>query len=150
VLRGNVVVALENVTLWHERDISHSSTERIIVPDSMSLLHYMLHRLTNIVAGAQPKPDRMAENINKTNGLIYSQRILLTLIDKGISREDAYAIVQRAAMQTWADRQPMIDHLMEDEAARKWITREEVEALMDPQAYLKYLDEIYKQCGLEA
>jgi adenylosuccinate lyase len=150
VLRGNLVVALENVTLWHERDISHSSTERIIVPDSMSLLHYMLHRLTNIVAGAQPKPDRMAENLNKTNGLIYSQRILLALIDKGISREDAYAIVQRAAMQTWADRKPLVDHLMEDEEARKWITREEIEALMDPGAYLKYVDEIYRQCGLES
>jgi adenylosuccinate lyase len=84
----------------------------------------------------------------KTGGLIYSQRILLALIDKGISREDAYAIVQRAAMQTWADRRPLIEHLMEDAETTRWMTREEIEALMDPAAYLKYVDDIYAQCGL--
>ena len=150
VLRGNMLVGFENIALWHERDISHSSAERVVIADSMTLLHYMLHRLTNVVAGAQPKPDRMAENINKTGGLIYSQRILLALIDKGISREDAYAIVQRNAMQTWADRRPLLDHLMEDEEVPKWFKREELEALMDPAAYLKYIDDIYRQCGLEA
>jgi len=83
VLRGNLVAALENVALWHERDITHSGCERIILPDSTTLVHYMLHRLTKILDGCQPKPDRIEENLNKTGGLIYSQRILLAMIDKG-------------------------------------------------------------------
>jgi adenylosuccinate lyase len=149
VLRGNLMAALDNVALWHERDISHSGCERVIIPDSMTLVHYMLHRLTGILDGAQPNPDRMAENLARTGGLIYSQRILLALIDKGISREDAYLIVQRNAMQTWSDRRPLAEHLMEDEEARRWLTPEDLEKLMDPSAYLKYVDEIYRQCGLD-
>ena len=149
VLRGNMLAAYENVALWHERDISHSGAERIIIPDSMTLVHYMAHRLTGILEGAQPKPDRMAENINKTGGLIYSQRVLLALIDKGMSREDAYAAVQRNAMQTWADRRPLLEHLMEDPEVTAHMTREQIEGLMDPAAYLKYVDEIYRQCGLQ-
>ncbi|HOE96616.1 MAG TPA: adenylosuccinate lyase [Candidatus Sumerlaeota bacterium] len=149
VLRGNLVVALENVALWHERDISHSSAERIILPDSLTLLHYMLHRLAGILEGAQAKPDRMAENLNKTGGLIYSQRILLALIDKGISREDAYLIVQRNAMRTWEDRVPLIEHLLADAEVAARFTREELERLMNPNDFLKYVDEIYRQCGLE-
>ena len=148
ILRGNMLVAYENVSLWHERDISHSSAERVIITDSMTLVHYMLNRLTKILAGAQPKPDRMAENLNKTAGLIYSQRILLALVEKGLSREDAYAIVQRVAMQTWEDRRPLVDHLLEDAEAARWITREELESLLDPAEYLKYVDEIYRQCEL--
>jgi adenylosuccinate lyase len=149
VLRGNMVVALENVALWHERDISHSSAERVIVADSMTLLHFMLARLTRVLDGAQPKPDRMAENLAKTGGLIYSQRILLTLIDKGMLREAAYAAVQRNAMQTWQDRIPLLEHLCADEEVMQHLTREEIMQLMDPHAYLKYVDEIYSQCGLE-
>ncbi|MEN6627396.1 MAG: adenylosuccinate lyase [Candidatus Sumerlaeia bacterium] len=148
VLRGNLVAALENVALWHERDISHSGCERVIIPDSMTLVHYMMARLTRILDGAQPKPDRIVENLGKTGGLIYSQRILLALIDKGMLREAAYAAVQRNAMQTWADRRPLIEHLTEDAEVMRHMTREEIEALMDPKAYLKYEDEIFKQCGL--
>ncbi|MCE5231436.1 adenylosuccinate lyase [bacterium] len=148
VLRGNLVAALENVALWHERDISHSGCERVIIPDSMTLVHYMMARLTRILDGAQPKPDRIVENLNKTGGLIYSQRILLALIDKGMLREAAYSAVQRNAMQTWADRRPLIEHLMEDPEITAHMTREEIEKLMDPKAYLKYEDEIYRQCGL--
>jgi adenylosuccinate lyase len=149
VLRGNLVAALENVALWHERDITHSGCERIILPDSTTLVHYMLHRLTKILDGCQPKPDRIAENLNKTGGLIYSQRILLAMIDKGMLREDAYAAVQRCAMMTWADRKPLLDHLCEDADVMKLFTREDLAALMDPAYYLQYVDEIYKQCGLE-
>ncbi len=149
VLRGNLVAALENVALWHERDISHSGCERVIIPDSMTLVHYMLTRLTRILDGVQPKFDRIAENLNKTGGLIYSQRILLALIDKGMLREAAYAAVQRNAMQTWADRRPLIEHLMEDPEVTAHMTRADIEKLMDPQAYLKYEDEIFRQCGLE-
>ncbi len=123
VLRGNLVAALENVALWHERDISHSGCERVIIPDSMTLVHYMLTRLTRILDGVQPKFDRIAENLNKTGGLIYSQRILLALIDKGMLREAAYAAVQRNAMQTWADRRPLIEHLMEDPEVTAHMTR---------------------------
>lgn len=149
VLRGNALVALENVALWHERDISHSSAERVVIADSMTLVHYMLGRLIYVLDGAQAKPDRMAENLNKTGGLIYSQRILLAMIEKGMTRESAYAIVQRCAMKTWADRVPLLEHLMEDEEVTKWFKREDLESLMDPQAYLRYIDDIYRQCGLD-
>ena len=148
VLRGNLVAALENVALWHERDISHSGAERIIIPDSMTLVHYMLHRLTRVLDGAQPKPDRIAENLAKTGGLIYSQRILLALIDKGMLREEAYSAVQRNAMATWEDRRPLIEHLLEDPAVTTQMTLTELHALLDPMPYLKYVDEIYRQCGL--
>ena len=149
VLRGNALVGLENVALWHERDISHSSAERVVVADSMTLLHYMLGRMIYILDGAQAKPDRMAENLAKTGGLIYSQRILLAMIDTGMTRENAYAVVQRCAMKTWADRVPLLDHLMEDEEVTRHFKREDLAALMDPQAYLKYVDDIYRQCGLD-
>jgi adenylosuccinate lyase len=148
VLRGNMLAAFENVALWHERDISHSGCERIVIPDSMILVDYMLARLTRIVAGVQSKPDRIEENLNKTNGLIYSQRILLALIEKGMLRETAYLVVQRNAMKTWQDRHPFADHLLADEDFAGIMTREELLGLMDPAAYLKYVDEIYRQCGL--
>ncbi|HBF34707.1 TPA: adenylosuccinate lyase, partial [Candidatus Sumerlaeota bacterium] len=93
VIRGNLVAALENVALWHERDISHSSVERVILPDSTTLLHYMLNRLTRILDGLLVYPDAMMNNLNKTRGLIFSQKTLLALIEKGMVREDAYAIV---------------------------------------------------------
>lgn len=148
VLRGNLVAALENVALWHERDITHSGCERVILPDSTTLVHYMLGRLTRILENAEPKPDRIEENLNRTNGLIYSQRILLAMIDKGMLREEAYAAVQRNAMMTWRDRRPLLDHLCEDEAVMAHFTREELAALMDPRYYLRYVDTIYEQCGL--
>jgi adenylosuccinate lyase len=149
VLRGNMLVAFENVALWHERDISHSSAERVIIADTMTLLHYMLHRASKICEGAQPKPDRMAENIHKTAGLIFSQRILLALVDKGASREDAYEIVQRNAMKTWTDRKPLIEHLLQDKDTQRFLTRQELEDLLDPKPYLKYIDQIYRQCALD-
>ncbi len=148
VLRGNLLVALENVALWHERDISHSGAERVVIPDSMTLAHYMLARLARIVAGAQPKPDRIAENLNKTGGLIYSQRVLLALIDKGMLREAAYLAVQRNAMACWADRRPLLEHLLEDAEVTAQLSHAELEALIDPRPFLVYVDEIYRQCGL--
>ena len=148
VLRGNLLAALENVALWHERDISHSGAERIIIPDSMTLAHYMLDRLTRILDGAQPKPDRIAENLGRTAGLIHSQRVLLALIETGMLREEAYDAVQRAAMACWADRRPLIEHLSADERVTKRLSRADLERLMDPAAYLTHVDEIYRQCGL--
>ncbi len=148
LLRGNMLVAFEDVPLWHERDISHSSAERVIIPDSMELLHYMLHQINRILDGAQPKRDRMKENLAKTGGLLYSQKVLLALIDKGVVREEAYLIVQDNAMKTWEDRVPLADHLMADARFTAKFTREELEQLMDPASYLKHVDDIYAQCGL--
>ena len=148
VLRGNLTAALENVALWHERDISHSGCERVILPDSTTLVHYMLNRLTGILRKAQPKTDRIEENMGRTGGLIYSQRLLLAFIERGISREDAYTIVQRNAMKTWQDRRPLLEHLCEDAAVTAHFSREQLEELMDPRYFLRYVDEIYRQCGL--
>src|SRR5437762_2314980 len=102
VIRGNAVVALENVALWHERDISHSSAERIILPDSCTLIHYMLHTFTTVIEGLQVDEERMQANLNMTGGLVFSQRILLALINKGVGRQEAYKMVQRNAKKVWA------------------------------------------------
>jgi adenylosuccinate lyase len=102
VLRGFAVTALENVALWHERDISHSSTERIILPDGCTLLHYMLYTFTSVISGLEVDTQRMLANLNMTGGLIFSQRILLALIDKGVGRQEAYKMVQRNAKKVWA------------------------------------------------
>ena len=101
LLRGYAVTAMENVALWHERDISHSSTERIIIPDACTLLDYMLHIFTNVVSGLQVDAERMLANLNMTGGLVFSQRILLALIDKGVGRQEAYKMVQRNAKKVW-------------------------------------------------
>src|SRR5450756_1416358 len=101
VLRGNALVGMENVALWHERDISHSSTERIIIPDSCLLLDYMLNLFTNIIKGLNVYTKKMEEDIGITHGLVYSQRVMLALIDKGLSRQDAYKLTQRNAMKSW-------------------------------------------------
>lgn len=102
ILRGFAVTAMENVALWHERDISHSSTERIIFPDGCTLLHYMLHIFTNVVGGLEVNKERMLENLHMTGGLVFSQRILLALIDKGVGRQEAYKLVQRNAKKIWS------------------------------------------------
>jgi len=103
LLRSNAHVAIENIALWHERDISHSSVERIIIPDSTTLMHYMLLKMNDLIENLIVYPDRMLENINKTNGLIFSQEVLLAIIKKGVTREDAYQIVQKNAMKSWKD-----------------------------------------------
>ncbi|MBI1785252.1 adenylosuccinate lyase [Candidatus Sumerlaeota bacterium] len=148
VLRGDLLVAFENIALWHERDISHSSAERIIIPDAMGLIHYMLHQINRILDGAQPKPDRIAQNLTKTGGLIYSQKVLLALIERGVAREAAYEIVQRNAMKSWSDQKPLADHLLADPEFAGKMTMKELKELMNPNSYLKYLDEIYGQCDL--
>jgi adenylosuccinate lyase len=148
LLRGNMLVAVEDVALWHERDISHSSAERVIIPDSMTLLHYMLHHLRRIIEDATPKPDRMRENLNKTGGLIYSQKVLLALVEKGISREKAYDMIQRNAMKCWEDRRPLREHLMGDADFRKLMGAKELDRLLEPTSYLKHVNAIYRNCGV--
>jgi adenylosuccinate lyase len=115
-MRGYMATAYENVALWHERDISHSSAERIIIPDATILLDYMLNRLAGIIANLTVYPENMLKNMEKSLGLIYSQRILLALIDKGLSREEAYGLVQPRAMEAWAQQIPFRDLLLQDPA----------------------------------
>ncbi len=123
LLRGNAVAALENVTLWHERDISHSSVERVIIPDSTIALHYMLVKLHNVIKGLLVYPERMRANLERTGGLIHSERVLLALVGEGLTREEAYALVQRNAMRSWETGEPL-PQLLEADA--------EVVALLDP------------------
>lgn len=148
VLRANLMAALENVALWHERDISHSSVERVILPDSTILLDYMLNKLLFILTNMTINTERMRQNLEVTKGLLFSQRILLELVNKGLTREDAYAIVQRNAMKTWNEGQPFRDNLLADPECTKHLTAAELDSLMDYQSFLRYVDTIYDQCGL--
>lgn len=149
VLRGHVITAYENVTLWHERDISHSSAERIILPDSTILLNYMLNRFANIVKNLTVFPENMKRNMDKTFGLIYSQRVLLKLIDKGMSREEAYDLVQPKTAYAW-DHQTAFKPLLEaDEKIMSVLTPAELDDAFDYHWHLKNIDTIFKRVGLE-
>ncbi len=148
ILRANLSAAMENVALWHERDISHSSVERIIIPDSTILLDYMLQKLSYILSRLHIYPDRMKENMEITHGLIFSQLILLHLIDKGVNRDEAYEIVKRNAMECWKSRKPLRDHLLADKEAASYITAEELDDVMNYERFLSNIDHIYRSCGL--
>jgi len=148
VVRGNAQAALENVALWHERDITHSSVERVIIPDSTILLDYMLHLMIKIIDNLLVYPEAMMENLNKTRGLIYSQRTLLALVDKGILRERAYELVQRNAMEVWKTKQNFLDLLLKDAEVMELISEEELRGLFDYNWYLRHVDEIFARFGL--
>ena len=148
LFRGYAVSALENVTLWHERDISHSSVERVILPDACILLDYMLDLFAQIVRGMQVYPERMRENIESSYGLPFSQRVLLALIDKGLKRQDAYKIVQRNAMQAWEERKPFLDLLCDDPSVTAHLSRDELASLFDYSFYLKHVDDSFRRIGL--
>ena len=145
VVRSNAMAAMENIALWHERDISHSSVERIIIPDSTILVDYMLTRLTGILKGLHVYPERMLENINKSYGLYNSQRVLLKLIEKGMSREDAYQFVQKNAMQSWEQKKDFKEFLRQDKEVKKYLSSGEIEKLFDLSYYLKNLNYIFKR-----
>ncbi|MCI4397475.1 MAG: adenylosuccinate lyase [Acidobacteria bacterium] len=145
LLRGYAVPALENVALWHERDISHSSTERITLPDATTLLDYMLDRLKGILEGLLVYPEAMALNLNKTRGLIYSQRALLALAKAGMSREEAYAVVQGAAMRCWAQEGDFLDLLAAEPAVSARLAKEELRKEFDPALFLHNLDAIFER-----
>ncbi|MBN1867705.1 adenylosuccinate lyase [Candidatus Sumerlaeota bacterium] len=149
LLRSNLIAALENVALWHERDISHSSVERVILPDSTTLLHYMLNRLTGILDGLHVYPDAMRANLDKTRGLLFSQKVLLELIEQGMTREDAYLIVQNAAMKTWEGAGTFRENLLAEPAVQGKVTPELLDRAMDYRAFLSHVDAIYRQCGVE-
>jgi adenylosuccinate lyase len=143
VLRANAHTALENVALWHERDISHSSVERVIVPDSFLLADFMTSELREILGGLQVYPDRMKENLALTRGLIYSQRALLALTTAGLSREEAYAIVQRHAMEAWKAAPDLKARLLGDPAVGKVLGKAEVEACFEPAYFIRHVNQIF-------
>lgn len=142
LLRGNALAGLENVALWHERDISHSSVERVILPDSTITLDYMLSKTTNLLANILVYPEAMLENLNKTGGLIFSQNIMLALVEKGVVRETAYQWVQRNAMSRWLEGKDFYAAITNDEDVKKYLTAEEITACFDPKAMLLHIDTI--------
>jgi adenylosuccinate lyase len=150
VLRGNALAAMENVALWHERDISHSSVERVILPDSTTLLDYMLIQLTDGVEKLLVYPERMQKNLSASKGLFNSQAVLLALTKKGLSREAAYALVQRNAMATWADSggKQFKDFLLADPDVTKVLSRREIETLFSLEAHLREVDATFKRVGI--
>ncbi len=148
LLRGFAVTALENQALWHERDISHSSAERIVLVDGTTLLDYMLDLFTHVMAGLNVYPENMQRNLDLTHGLVFSQRVLTALIEKGLHRQEAYKAVQDAAMQSWRDHTPFIDHLWAKDAVRDKFSRTELEALFDYSYYTRHIDEVFERVGL--
>lgn len=148
VVRANAQVALENIPLWHERDISHSSAERIILPDSTILVDYMLHQMNRIIKNLHVYPENMLANLEKTGGLIYSQSVLLALVEKGLSRERAYDLVQKYAMRSWEERVPFRHLLENDREVSSLLTTEEIESCFDPRKSLRFIPYIYKRLGL--
>jgi len=148
VLRGYMVSAFENIPLWHERDISHSSVERIILPDATILLDYMLYRFANVIENLMVYPDHMKENMEKTHGLVFSQRLLLMLIDKGLSRELAYDTVQPLAMKAWEQKRPFQELVENDPEVQKNLSSEEIESAFDYAHHTRNVDRIFKRAGL--
>jgi adenylosuccinate lyase len=155
VLRGFAVTSMENVALWHERDISHSSAERIIIPDACTLLHYMLHVFNKVMSGLQIDEERMLTNLNMTGGLIFSQRILLALIEKGVGRQEAYQMVQRNAKKVWSksskgaiERKALIEALSSDNEVTQYLSRSELAELTNTEYYVKYIDTTFARLGL--
>ena len=149
VIRGHMVTAYENVNLWHERDISHSSAERIIIPDSTILLNYMLNRFGNIVKNLTVFPDRMLKNMDATFGLIYSQRVLLKLIDKGLSREKAYDLVQPCTALAWDEQRSFTEIIENHEEIMSHLTTEELNDAFDYHYHIRQVDEIFHRVGLD-
>ncbi len=145
VVRANTIAALENIALWHERDISHSSVERIIIPDSTTLVNYMLNRLKGIIEGLHVYPERMKENIQRSYNLFFSQRILLALTEKGLSREKAYELVQRNAMKSWQQRKDFKSILFHDPEVKEHLTEKELDSIFDLSYYLRNIDYIYRR-----
>ncbi len=155
VLRGFALTSMENVALWHERDISHSSAERIIIPDACTLLDYMLDIFTKVMHGLQVDEERMLANLHMTGGLVFSQRILLALIDKGVGRQEAYKMVQRNARKVWgmASKGPiqgpaLLDALSSDPEVMRYLSREELTELTNTDFYVRYIDTAFSRVGL--
>ena len=149
LVRGNAIAAMEDITLWHERDISHSSVERVILPDSTINVDYCCRKLTNLVDKLLVYPEAMMENLNKTGGLIFSQRILLAVVSKGVLREDAYKWVQRNAMARWLKGEDFRTNVEKDPDITKYLTKEEIDNCFDYQWFLRNVDMIMARFGIE-
>ena len=143
VVRANLQPALENIALWHERDISHSSAERVILPDSTIALDYMLHLTTGLMGGLQVFPERMRANLERTGGATFSQAVLLALVDRGLSRDDAYRAVQRAARTVWDEEASFSDALERELEGLAQMNRQDLDALLDPAPFIRHLDGIF-------
>ncbi len=148
LIRGFAVTSLENIALWHERDISHSSNERITLPDSCMLTDYMLAIFTSVMSGLQVYPARMKKNLELTRGLVFSQRVMLALVDKGLSRQKAYELIQRNAMKAWKGNKKFLNLLKADTEVTAALPAEELEPLFNYQYYLRYVDDIFARLGL--
>jgi adenylosuccinate lyase len=148
VLRGNALAAMENVALWHERDITHSSVERIVIPDSCILLDYMLSLTTDVLDRLLVYPENMIKNLERTHGLIFSQSVLLALTRKGMKREDAYRVVQAAAMEVWQSGKEFRDLLLADPEVARHCSPAELKELFDLQKSIKNVDHIFRRAGL--
>jgi adenylosuccinate lyase len=149
IIRGNAIAALENVALWHERDISHSSVERMILPDSCTLMHFMLVETTDLIKNLLVYPDNMQRNMNLYGGVVFSQRVMLALVEKGLGREEAYAIVQSCAHTAWnttgGDFRSLITH---DDRVKAQLSTAEIDACFDPQHHLQHLDRVYQRLNI--
>lgn len=145
LVRSNALAAMENMALWHERDISHSSVERVIGPDSTILIDYMLHRLSRIVKNLVVYPDHMTENLNKMKGLIYSQQVLLKLADRGLERQKAYEMVQRNALKVWETGREFQSLLLQDKEIRKHLTQKDIAEIFSLEYHLKHVEAIFKR-----
>ena len=149
VIRGNALAALENVALWHERDLTHSSVERIIIPDSCILLDYVLEKFRAVVQGLVVYEENMLENMKKTQGLVFSQELMLALVRKGLSREEAYQLVQRNSMKSWQERLDFKTLVEKDSAIMQLLSHDEIEGIFDLSIYQAQVDYIFKRCGLD-
>ena len=149
LVRGNAIAAMEDITLWHERDISHSSVERVILPDSTINVDYCCRKLTNLLDKLLVYPEAMMENLNKTGGLIFSQRIMLAVVSKGVLREDAYKWVQRNAMARWLKSEDFRTNVEKDPDITKYLTKEEIDNCFDYQWFLRNVDMIMARFGIE-
>ena len=148
VVRSNSLAAMENIALWHERDISHSSTERIIFPDSLELVDFMLTRLNNVLKNLVIKENNMEKNSNLFGGIVYSQKVLLTLVEKGLTREDAYRIVQKHALDAFENNGDFKKNLESDNEVTKLLTNDEIEECFDREKYLQNIDAIFEKFAI--
>lgn len=148
VVRANVVVGFENVPLWHERDMTHSSAERVVLPDSTTLVHYMLRKFTRVIEELGVKKDRMLENLGRTLGLVFSQKVMLALVEKGLLRDEAYSYAQSNAMRAWEERVDFKQLLLDDQRVMDHLTPGELDAIFNYEDYLVHIDTIFRRIGL--